>query len=125
MDGTDLKHVIVTDLPEPLGFPFNRLVEKKVRKAGMMVDVPDGPGIWSFDNLIKTSAPNPPTIDVSPDDVVLFQYTGGTTGSPKAAMLTHRNVMCNVQADKRPGTEICSTAAKRYWGRFPSSMYTA
>ena len=96
-DSTGLKHVIVADLPDPLGFPFNRLVEKKVRKAGMMVDVPDGPGTWSFDNLIKTSAPNPPSVDVSPDDVVLFQYTGGTTGSPKAAMLTHRNVMCNVQ----------------------------
>ena len=96
-DGTDLKHVIVTDLPEPLGFPFNKLVEKKVRKAGMMVDVPDGPGVWRFDNLISTSEPDPPSIDVSPDDVVLFQYTGGTTGSPKAAMLTHRNVMSNVQ----------------------------
>ena len=96
-DGTDLKHIIVTDLPEPLGFPFNKLVEKKVRKAGMMVDVSDGPGVWRFDNLISTSEPDPPTIDVSPDDVVLFQYTGGTTGSPKAAMLTHRNVMSNVQ----------------------------
>lgn len=96
-DGTDLKHVIVTDLPEPLGFPFNKLVEKKVRKAGMMVDVADGPGVWGFDNLISTSEPDPPAIDVSPDDVVLFQYTGGTTGSPKAAMLTHRNVMSNVQ----------------------------
>ncbi len=96
-DGTDLKHIIVTDLPEPLGFPFNKLVEKKVRKAGMMVDVPDGPGVWRFDNLISTSEPDPPAIDVSPDDVVLFQYTGGTTGSPKAAMLTHRNVMSNVQ----------------------------
>ncbi len=96
-DGTDLKHIIVADLPEPLGFPFNKLVEKKVRKAGMMVDVPDGPGVWRFDNLISTSEPDPPAIDVSPDDVVLFQYTGGTTGSPKAAMLTHRNVMSNVQ----------------------------
>ena len=96
-DSTELKHIIVTDLPDPLGFPFNRLVEKKVRKAGMMVDVADGAGIWGFDNLIKTSAPNPPTIDVTPDDVVLFQYTGGTTGSPKAAMLTHRNVVSNVQ----------------------------
>ena len=96
-DGVDLKHTIVADLPDPLGFPFNRLVEKKVRKAGMMVDVPDGPGIWKFDNLIKTSEPDPPAIDVSPDDVILFQYTGGTTGSPKAAMLTHRNVMSNIQ----------------------------
>ena len=96
-ESAGLKHVIVTDVPDPLGFPFNKLVEKKVRKSGMMVDVPDDPGNWSFDNLINTSEPNPPSVDVAPDDVVLFQYTGGTTGSPKAAMLTHRNVMSNVQ----------------------------
>ncbi len=96
-ENTDLKHIIVTDVPDPLGFPFNKLVEKKVRASGMMTDVPDSPGIWAFDNLIETSAPNPPSIDVSPDDVVIFQYTGGTTGSPKAAMLTHRNLMSNVQ----------------------------
>ena len=96
-ENTDLKHIIVTDVPDPLGFPFNKLVEKKVRASGMMTDVPDSPGIWAFDNLIETSAPNPPSIDISPDDVVIFQYTGGTTGSPKAAMLTHRNLMSNVQ----------------------------
>ena len=96
-ENTDLKHIIVTDVPDPLGLPFNKLVEKKVRRSGMMTDVPDSPGIWAFDNLIETSAPNPPSIDISPDDVVIFQYTGGTTGSPKAAMLTHRNLMSNVQ----------------------------
>ena len=96
-ENTDLKHIIVTDVPDPLGFPFNKLVEKKVRASGMMTDVPDSPGIWAFDNLIETSAPNPPSIDISADDVVIFQYTGGTTGSPKAAMLTHRNLMSNVQ----------------------------
>ena len=96
-ENTDLKHIIVTDVPDPLGFPFNKLVEKKVRASGMMTDVPDSPGIWAFDNLIETSAPNPPSIDISPDDVVIFQYTGGTTGLPKAAMLTHRNLMSNVQ----------------------------
>ena len=96
-DNTDVKHVIVTDVPEPLGFPFNKLVEKQVRSGGMMTDVPEGPGIWRFGDLIKTSAAQPPSINVTPDDVVLFQYTGGTTGLPKAAMLTHRNVMSNVQ----------------------------
>ncbi len=96
-DGTDLRHIIVTDVPEPLGFPFNKLVEKQVRRGGQMTDVPDGPGIWSFDNLIQTSPPHLPSIDVGPDDVVIFQYTGGTTGTPKAAMLTHRNLMSNIQ----------------------------
>lgn len=96
-DATNLKHIIVTDVPDSLSFPFNKLVEKQVRASGMMVDVPDGPGIWRFNNLINTNASRPPTINVGPDDTVLFQYTSGTTGVPKAAMLTHRSFGSNIQ----------------------------
>ena len=38
----------------------------------------------------------PPRRADRPDDVALFQYTGGTTGVPKAAMLTHANLVANV-----------------------------
>lgn len=96
-DATNLKHIIVTDVPDSLSFPFNKLVEKQVRASGMMVDIPDGPGIWRFNNLINTNASRPPTINVGPDDTVLFQYTSGTTGVPKAAMLTHRSFGSNIQ----------------------------
>lgn len=96
-DATNLKHIIVTDVPDSLSFPFNKLVERQVRASGMMVDVPDGPGIWRFNNLINTNASRPPTINVGPDDTVLFQYTSGTTGVPKAAMLTHRSFGSNIQ----------------------------
>lgn len=96
-DASNLKHIIVTDVPDSLSFPFNKLVEKQVRASGMMVDVPDGPGIWRFNNLINTNASRPPTINVGPDDTVLFQYTSGTTGVPKAAMLTHRSFGSNIQ----------------------------
>lgn len=96
-DASNLKHIIVTDVPDSLSFPFNKLVERQVRASGMMVDVPDGPGIWRFNNLINTNASRPPTINVGPDDTVLFQYTSGTTGVPKAAMLTHRSFGSNIQ----------------------------
>lgn len=96
-DATNLKHIIVTDVPDSLSFPFNKLVERQVRASGMMVDIPDGPGIWRFNNLINTNASRPPTINVGPDDTVLFQYTSGTTGVPKAAMLTHRSFGSNIQ----------------------------
>ena len=53
------------------------------------------PGVYNFDQLLAQSNGRyvAPSIDL--DDVVLFQYTGGTTGTPKAAMLTHRNLVSN------------------------------
>lgn len=92
---TQVKNVIITDVVDTLGFPFNRVVEKQTRAGGLMADVPDGPGIFRYTSLLESSPAQAPSISVGPDDVVLFQYTGGTTGVPKAAMLTHRNLVCN------------------------------
>ena len=61
--------------------------------------------------LIQSTSPNPPDVQIDPDDVALFQYTGGTTGIPKAAMLSHRNLVANVLqcqtwlTDLEPGKE--------------------
>lgn len=95
-DQIPLKNVILTDIPDTVGFPFRRLVEKQVRTAGQMVDVPSGPGIHRLFDLINNHPPTPPGVKIEPDDVAIFQYTGGTTGRPKAAMLTHRNIASNI-----------------------------
>lgn len=61
----------------------------------MMKDVTYGPTVHRYDDLLAGSPSKPKPVNATPDDVVLFQYTGGTTGVPKAAMLTHRNLVAN------------------------------
>jgi long-chain acyl-CoA synthetase len=67
----------------------------KYRKE--MVKVPHNPkrGVHHFRTFLKGGSANAPKVAVSPDDLAAFQYTGGTTGLPKAAMLTHRNMVAN------------------------------
>ncbi|TFG19755.1 MAG: long-chain fatty acid--CoA ligase, partial [Promethearchaeota archaeon] len=54
----------------------------------------------TFEDLIRETEPNPPSVTIDPNDLAMLQYTGGTTGFPKGAMLTHRNIISNcVQID--------------------------
>jgi long-chain acyl-CoA synthetase len=92
---TPLKRVIVTQIFDTLGFPSNLLVKSKQRKDPAWFDVPSEPNVYFFKDLIDSYGSKVPHIEVSPDDIALFQYTGGTTGLPKAAMLTHRNLVAN------------------------------
>ncbi len=58
--------------------------------------VVEGENFW-FDQLLQQYPPVSEEAVVDPkEDVAVFQYTGGTTGTPKAAMLTHYNIVCNV-----------------------------
>jgi len=74
----------------------------------------------SFEDLLRETESNPPEVMIEPDDLALLQYTGGTTGFPKGAMLTHRNIIANVlQADawfveKDPGEEVLLAALPFY-----------
>lgn len=95
-DSIAIKHVIVTDVPDSLSFPFRGLVEKQVRASGLMADVTYGNGVHAWAELLRSAPIRPAKVEISPEDVVLFQYTGGTTGVPKAAMLTHHNLIANI-----------------------------
>ena len=74
--------------------------------------VEEGPGIHFFQDLIKGHPPNPSEVDVDPmDDLAILQYTGGTTGIPKGAMITHYNLvsnayMCNAWLNAKEGMEV-------------------
>jgi long-chain acyl-CoA synthetase len=92
---TPIKHTIVTHIFDLLPFPSKQLVERAQRKEADWVTVDPGPGCYLFEPLLTNAPSKPPQITVKPDDVALFQYTGGTTGVPKAAMLTHKNLVAN------------------------------
>src|SRR5262245_786841 len=90
---TPIKHVVVTSLGEMLGLK-GLLVNLVVRKVKKMVPPYDLPGAISFkDALNEGSGRQLNTPSLNHDDIAFLQYTGGTTGVSKGAMLLHRNII--------------------------------
>ncbi len=92
-----LAHVIVTGVGDMLGFPKSLIVNFVLRKVKKAVPAFNLPGHLSFNEVLKSGAGAPlPATEVGPEDLAFLQYTGGTTGVSKGAMLTHRNMVANM-----------------------------
>jgi long-chain acyl-CoA synthetase len=92
---TNLKTIVATNLKETLPgimrLLFTLVMEKK---GGFRVDLEEG-DIWLPDLLARYTPEDRPKLDITADDVALFQYSGGTTGISKAAIAAHKNLVAN------------------------------
>ena len=90
-----VERVIVATPDEYL--PVYQRLFYPLKAEGKKPEIRDDPRrrLYRFRRLLRGAPSDPPRVPLSPDDVATFQYTGGTTGLPKAAMLTHRNLIAN------------------------------
>ncbi|THF66838.1 long-chain-fatty-acid--CoA ligase [Pseudothauera nasutitermitis] len=117
-----LRAVVVTSLGELLGFPKGALVNFVVRRVRKMVPQWKLPGhVRLSDALARGAAHALRPVALSHDDVAYLQYTGGTTGTAKGAVLTHGNIVGNLQQAHawigpyvKEGEEIIITALPLY-----------
>jgi len=90
-----LQHVILTSLNEYMPAPLRWLFPLVARRRGLSANVPKNADIIRWPKLLHHEPlPEPAPVDPK-EDVAVLQYTGGTTGTPKGAMLTHFNLYAN------------------------------
>ncbi len=111
-----IRRWIVASIPEYLRFPLNLLARWKLAKRGLYAGVDEASDVQRFRRLVRGSAPRAGAPVATLSDLAVLQYTGGTTGVSKGAMLGHDNLSANVQqidvwfTTFRPGREVMLTA---------------
>jgi len=117
-DRLPIEHYVIASIPEYLRFPLNVLARFKLARAHppRIAKIAREPGVHFFRALVRQTAPERPKMAPTPGDIAVLQYTGGTTGVSKGAMLTHANLTANLQqtgvwfTGLRRGHEVMLTA---------------
>jgi long-chain acyl-CoA synthetase len=92
---TSLKKIIVANIKEYLPAPAKLLFTlAREKKGGHYLEAPAQGDAW-FQDVLTRNAGKKPSVQVTPADLAIFQYTGGTTGVSKAAMATHGALVAN------------------------------
>lgn len=119
---TNVEHVILTSLGQMLPKVKGKMIDFVVKYLKRMVPKYNLPGAVSFRKALRKGRRlQYVKLPVEPNDVAFLQYTGGTTGVAKGAVLTHRNMVANVLQAKAaygpvlsPGREVMVTALPLY-----------
>ena len=119
---TPVRHVITTQLGDMLHFPKSIIVNLVVKYVKKMVPAFNLPQRVTFKSALQQGAGKPhQAVPCSHDDLAFLQYTGGTTGVAKGAMLTHGNMIANMQQASawiknvvEDGKEVIITALPLY-----------
>mgnify|MGYP003945629847 FL=1 len=94
---TPIRHIVLASMGDRLGFLKGALVNYMVRNVKKLVPQFSLPGAVRFNEALdKGASASVKPVAIGPDDVAVLQYTGGTTGVSKGAVLLHRNVIANV-----------------------------
>jgi long-chain acyl-CoA synthetase len=94
---TKINQIIYTSIGDYLPFPKNLLFPLVAKKKKLAADVKSAENVYKWKDVLVKSTSKPPDVELSFDDVAMYQYTGGTTGVSKGAILTHGNLSKNVQ----------------------------
>jgi long-chain acyl-CoA synthetase len=122
LDGTKVQHVITTAVGDMVGFPKGNIINFVVKTVRKEVPAFNLPRAVRFRAALERGKSHPmPAVDIDQGDIAFLQYTGGTTGVAKGAMLTHRNMVANmlqtrpwVAGHATPGEEAIITALPLY-----------
>jgi long-chain acyl-CoA synthetase len=122
LDKTDVENIIITGVGDRLGKVKGTLVNSVLKYVKKQVPAYNLPNAVKFNvALAKGSKSTFTHVDISGQDLAFLQYTGGTTGPSKGAMLTHRNMVANLEQSNAAtknvyeiGKEIMITALPLY-----------
>ncbi|MCP4296988.1 MAG: AMP-binding protein [Proteobacteria bacterium] len=98
---TDVKHVVTTEVGDLLKFPKSKIVNFVLRYVKKAIPTWHIPHTQNFNAALAEGAKmNFEPVNIKLEDIAFLQYTGGTTGVSKGAILTHKNILYNVMQCK-------------------------